>query len=223
MSGFLFALETIAPFARSQISICATRAAMALPRAHGTGSFSKLIQAARGPTPKIVTRGVQAFTLYTTAIQLIDTNNDLDEGKLTTLQACLGGGAAIAGCWSGLGAGTQVAAFCWAGASSVMTATKYNLGGKTAITDRNNQIDYVNSVASQYATLLNGNFAAGASVFNGAVTAVLSPTNEKNVQVMKSIIDPASIWSVLSAAGDRIKHADVNLIVADVPGSMKPF
>lgn len=104
-----------------------------------------------------------------------------------------------------------------------MTATKYNLGGKTAITDRNNQIDYVNSVASQYATLLNGNFAAGASVFNGAVTAVLSPTNEKNVQVMKSIIDPASIWSVLSAAGDRIKHADVNLIVADVPGSMKPF
>ena len=216
MSGFLFALETIAPFARAQISIYTNRAAMALQHAHGTGSFSKFIQAARGPTPKIVTRGVQAFTLYTTAIQINDTKNDVDAGKSTTLQAFLGGGAAIAGCYSGLGAGTQVAAFCWAGASSVMTAAKYGLGGETAIKDRNNQIDYLNSVAATYFTQLpKGNLAAGASLFNGLVTAGLSATNDKYLQVMKSSIDPANIWTVLSAAGDRIKNAEIDFNVAE--------
>ena len=216
MSGFLFALETIAPFARAQISIYANRAAMALQHAHGTGSFSKFIQAARGPTPKIVTRGVQAFTLYTTAIQIKDTKNDVDEGKSTTLQAFLGSGAAIAGCYSGLGAGTQVAAFCWAGASSVMTKVKYELGGVTAIKDRNNQIDYLNSVAAiGFTQLSNGNLAAGASLFNGLVTAGLSATHDKNLQVMKTIIEPANIWTVISAAGDRIKNAEIDLVIAE--------
>lgn len=196
MSGSLFA-----PFRSgvSTFSLFANRAAMKLPLGHGTGAFSNFIQAARAPTKKIVAGGMLSLTYYTTAIQLKDNYDDYTEKKITGLEASLGSTAAVCGLLSG-NSSSILWGFAWAQSSSMLTAGKYIVGGQKAMSEKNNKIDFANSLVAKYSTAIPGSAGAGISVLSAIVTTQLSATHE---QIMKTKLDESAIWPALSSMADR--------------------
>ena len=210
MSGSL-----LAPVFRggiSKISLFVNKAAMQLPLPHGTGAFSNFIQAAKAPTKKVAAGGVALLTYYTTAIQLKDNYDDYEAKKITGLEASLGAGAAICGLVSGR-SGTMIAGFFWAHASSTLTAGKYVVGGQKALSEKNNQLDFANSIIAKYATAISGPRGTALGIASGYGTTQLSATHG---QIMKSIVGGIDIWPSLAHLGDRFaKNSEIDMCVLE--------